>query len=449
MRTEVRTLRKVMRAIEVSFVVAVCLLVAGNASASTDINGLYDARSHGMGGTGVAFVDSAGAIPINPALLDQVGKLTVSADLFGIVSQSQVPYTVYHKAEDGTYYKNYETVRAKPNFGVLPFLGVAVRLHERVVFGSGLYPVFPQGISSKFRPAPDQFPNTVATNKAANALVEAGEALAIRVFDNLSLALMWRITYMTQTVSTPVTTGLLPAGVLLDPSRDPSNPSVVNAKQSITGFNFKGFQLGVLYKPLTNLRLGFSYRTRVDVWGEGTTTTAVAGNKINIPTEGGLNNPHALRGGFALSVLHNRLLLAGDFKYLFYADAWKRIKQIRTNPGQEPMASYTPAYWYNSWVVELGAEYKLLDWVALRTGYTILKSATNPDYAPAFVAPPGYSHLVMSGLGVKLSDHFDVDFAAGFLLLQSMVKTATEYNAGIGRYANRGAELSLSGSYRM
>jgi long-subunit fatty acid transport protein len=438
-----------MRALKSYFVSAFFVLVANRASASTDINGLYDARSHGMGGTGVAFVDSAGAIPINPALLDQVGKLTVSADLFGIVSQSQVPYSIYHQAADGTYYKNYETVRAKRVFGGLPFLGFALRLHERVVFGSGIYPVFPQGVSSKFRPAPEQYPNTVATNKAANALVEAGEALAIRVFDNLSLALMWRITYMTQKVSTPVATGLAPAGVLLDPARDPSNPSVVNAKQDITGYNFKGFQLGVLYKPLPNLRLGFSYRSRVDVWGDGNTTTTLAGRKIDIPTKAGLNNPHAFRGGFALSTLNNKLLVAGDFKYLLYAEAWKRIKQVRTNPGQMPMASYTPAYWYNSWVVELGAEYKVLDMVAVRAGYTVLKSATNPDYAPAFVAPPGYSHLVMSGVGVKLGAHFDVDVAAGFLILQSMVKTATEYNAGIGKYANRGSEFSLSGSYRM
>ena len=438
-----------MRALKPYLALAALWLVAAHASATTDINGLYDARSHGMGGVGVAFVDSAGAIPINPALLDQVGKLTVSADLFGIVSQAQVPYTVYHQNDDGTAYKNYETVRSKPNAGVLPFLGLAVRLHERVVFGSGIYPVFPQGVSSKFRPAPDQYPNTVATNKAANLLVEAGEALAIRVFDNLSLAMMWRITYMTQTVSTPVTTGMLPAGVLLDPSRDPSNPSVVNAKQSISGYNFKGFQFGALYKPLPNLRLGFSYRTRVDVWGDGNTTTMLAGSKIRIPTEGGLNNPHALRGGFAFTMLNDKLLLAGDFKYLFYAEAWKQIKQVRTNPGQMAMASYTPAHWYNSWVVELGAEYKAHDIVRLRTGYTILKSATNGNYAPAFVAPPGISHVVMTGLGVKLGPSYDVDVAAGFSMLQSTVKTATEYNSGSGKYVQRGAQFSLSGSYRM
>jgi long-subunit fatty acid transport protein len=438
-----------MRVLSSSLALVLLSLVAGSAAASTDINGLYDARSHGMGGTGVAFIDSAGALAINPALLDQINKLTVTADLFGIVSQSQLPYSVYHQNPDGSYYKNYETVRGKRTKGVLPFLGVAVRVHKRIVLGSGIYPVFPQGLRSTYRPAPDQFPNTVGTNEITNIQVEAGEALAIRVFDNLSLALMWRITYLNQSLSTPTPNGVPPAGVQLDMTRDPSNPSVINTKQDIDGWNFKGMQFGVLYKPLPNLRLGFTYRNKVNVRGDGITKTPVGGMLVNIPTEGGVSSPHALRGGFALALLKNRLLVAGDFKYNFYKEAWKTATLELNYPGLGPTTVKTPTNWYNSWVVEVGAEYKVIDIVAVRTGYTILKSATNPDYAQGFMAPPGYSHLAMAGVGVKLGDHFDVDVAAGAVVLQSMVKTPTEYNVGSGRYGNRGAQFSFSGSYRM
>jgi long-subunit fatty acid transport protein len=423
------------------------LLVTSHASASTDINGLYDARSHGMGGTGVAFLDSAGAIPINPALLDQIGKLTLNLDVFGIAAQPQAPYTVYHQNDDGSYYTNYETVRAKAAMAPLPFLGAAYRLHERIVLGIAAYPVIGQGTSAKYRPAPDQFPDMVATNKASMGLIEVGEALSFRLMDNLSLALMWRITYMTQKVSTPTPTGMPPAGVLIDPSEDPSNPKVVNADQSITGLDFKGFQLGLFYKPLRNLRLGFSYRSKVAVWGEGETKTRLGGTEIKIPTEGGFKNPHTLRGGLALSMLDDKLLFAADFKYLFYAEAFKTLKQIRTNPGQEARASYTPAYWSDSWVVQLGAELKTGEIVALRTGYTVLKSATNADYAPAFMAPPGHSHLVTGGVGFKVGDHVNIDVAGGFVILQSIVMKATEYNAGVGKYASRGGEFSLMASY--
>src|SRR5687768_2223980 len=116
---------------------AVALMVVAlfgtRAAASTDINGLFDGRSHGMGGTGVAFIDSAGAIPINPALLEQIGKLTITLDVFGIAAQPQAPYTIYRLNEDGETYTNYETVRSKAAFAPLPFLGAAYRLHPRIV----------------------------------------------------------------------------------------------------------------------------------------------------------------------------------------------------------------------------------------------------------------------------------------------------------------------------
>jgi len=428
-------------------VLVTSLFFTGGVSASTDINGLYDARSHGMGGTGVAFVDSAGAIPINPALLDQTAKLTLSLDVFGIAAQPQAPYTIYHQNEDGSHYTNYETIRSDRSFAPLPFLGVAYRFHPRFVLGLGTYPVIGQGTAATYYPAPDQFPGTLATNKAAMGLLEVGDALSIRILDNLSIALMWRITYMTQTVSTPAPTGNPPAGVLLDTSGD-GDPKVVNADQKLDGLDFTGFQFGVLYKVVPSLRLGFTYRSKVTVWSkDGMTTTRLAGQEIKIPTEGGFTNPHSLRGGLAWASLSDKLLLAADFKYLFYKEAFKELKQIRTNPGMEPKTTYTPAYWKNSWVVQLGIEYKATDIVALRTGYTVLLSATNETYAQAFMAPPGYSHLATAGLGFKVHKNVNIDAAAAYVILKSQINTATEWNAGVGEYASRGGEFSLAATY--
>lgn len=432
-------------------VLVLALLIAGRASASTDINGLFDARSHGMGGTGVAYVDSAGAIPINPALLDQIGKLTLSLDVFLIKAQPTAPYTIWHLNEDGTRYTNYESIRSDAAMAPLPFLGFAYRLHPRFVLGLAAYPVIGQGTSAKYYPAPDQFPNLVATNKAAMGLLEVGEALSIKILDNLSAAVMWRVTYMTQTVSTPAPTGIAPAGVLLDTS-DPGNPKVVNADQKIEGLNLKGFQFGLLYKPTPQLRLGFSYRSLVEVWGkDGMTTTRLAGTEIKIPTQGGFKNPHSFRVGAAYSAFDNKLLLALDLKYLLYKQAFDRLKQIRKKAPYDKDAewetSYTDAYWKNSWVVQVGAEYKVADAVALRTGYTVLETATNPDYAPAFMAPAGISHLVTAGLGLNVLDSLDIDLAAGYVTVVGQVNKATDHNAGVGEYSSRGGEFSLQAHY--
>ena len=123
--------------------------------------------------------------------------------MFGIAAQPTAPYTIYRLDPDGSgnHYTNYESIRSERSFAALPFLGVAYRLHPRFVLALGTYPIIGQGTSAKYYPAPDEFPTTIATNKAAMGLLEIGEALSIKLLDNLSIALMWRITYMTQTVN--------------------------------------------------------------------------------------------------------------------------------------------------------------------------------------------------------------------------------------------------------
>jgi long-subunit fatty acid transport protein len=119
------------------------------------------------------------------------------------------------------------------------------------------------------------------------------------------------------------------------------------------------------------------------------------------------------------------------------------------------MTDKKPTYFYNSWVVQLGAELKTGKVVSLRTGYTVLKSATNPTYALSYFAPPGLSHLVTAGMGFKVVDSFNIDVAGGFVMLESHIDKATfdasgkPLNAGVGLYSSRGAEFSLAATYHM
>lgn len=429
--------------------IAACLVTAAvlgssDALASTEINGLFDAQSGAMGGTGVAFLDSAGAIPTNPATLDQIGKLALTADAFLIVSQPEAPYTIYHLDSNGQRYQTYESVRSEPVAAVLPFLGGAYRLLDRVVVGAAIYPVIGQGTSAQYKPAPDELPNLVATNKASMGLVEAGLPVSVRLLPNLSLAAMWRVTYMIQSVSTPVPAGP-PAGVLLD-----MNKNAINANIDVTGVNLTGLQFGVFYKPLPWLRLGASYRSKVAVEGKGTTTTTnpIGGGKIELDTESGFTNPHAFRAGFAVTTLRDKLLLAADFKYLLYAEAYK---EIYTTTHRNGMTNTTarPAYWRNVFNIQLGAEYKLGEIWKLRAGYIMAQSATNEDYAQQFMAPPGASHLVSAGVGIAALDSLSIDFGAAYVVLQSYIDHATQYNAGVGTYASHAGEFSLSATYRL
>lgn len=433
-----------------SFVVLLVVSLYGAmASASTEITGLFDARSDGMGATGVAFLDSPGAIPMNPALLEQIEKMSVSLDLHILGSQAQAPQTVYHLDDAGRPYANWETIRGKRNMAYLPFLGAAFRLHDRIVFGVAAYPLLGQGARSTYHPAPDQYPNLTASTKASIGLIEAGNALSIKILENLSVGLMWRISYLTQSVSTPVVPpgAPPPAGVLLDAS-DPDNPKTVALKQELSGLNLKGFQIGFMYRPIRNVRLGLSYRSKVEAKGQGDTTISVLGRTTKYDTHGSFINPHSIRAGAAVSTLNDRLLLAADFKYLFYAESGKYTIQTRQEEGGEKQVTRSPQFLHDSWVVSLGTEYKATDLLALRTGYTILRSATNENYTRTTGgAPPGYSHIAAAGLGFAVLDSLSLDVSGAFTILQSTVHVATDTNAGPGKYASRGGHVSLMAVY--
>ena len=428
--------------------IATLLIILGGAKAhaSTEINGLFDARSGAMGGTGVAYLDSAAAVPTNPALLDQVHRFTGTLDLFYIVSQPQAPYTVYHLDSAGQRYQSYDTIRSSPVGAVLPFLGAAFRLPglgDRLVFGAAAYPIIGQGTSAVYRPAPDELPNLQVTNKASLGFVELGNALSVRILDNLSFGASWRITYMTQSVTTAVPGGP-PAGVLLTVDGKP-----VYGNIDVDGFNFGGYQLGLLYKPIPDLRLGFSYRSKVVVHADGKTKTEnpLSGTPLELDTRTSFTYPHAFRGGAALSLLERKLLLAAEFKYLMYAEAFKTLTTTVVLNGK-PGDTVRPLYWKDSWVLLLGAEYTLGKFRP-RAGYALVTSATNEAYAVQFMAPPGVSHLGTIGLGLDLIKHLSFDLAAGYVVLAKHIDTPTVDNSGIGMYSSHGGEFSLSATYRL
>ena len=425
------------------FVLSLLLLTfaAGKASANTDINGLFDARSTAMAGTGAAFIDSAGAIPINPALLDQIDKLRLTVDGTLLVAQPQAPYIVTHRSRDGGTYQNYESIRSDRAYGPLFFVGAAYRVLDRVVVGAAVYPLLGMGTHAEYRPSPDLFPKLKIRTESAAGLLEVGIPVSVRILDNLSIAAMWRISYMSQSATQPVS----PDGMIRDASGNP-----IYAKLNVNGWNFGGLQLGVFYKPLPSLRFGLTYRSKVAVTGTGTTTTTnpADGMQLKLDTTAPFTNPHILRGGVAWTTLQDKLLIAADFKYLFYAEAYKNITTTVVMDGM-PIDTVTVTKWKNAYAMQFGAEYAAFAEVSFRAGYTMVMSATPKDYAKAAMAPPGASHGVSIGVGLHVIDNLSLDAAVEYIAYSVKVDRATKENAGVGTYASNSGQFGLSATYRM
>jgi long-subunit fatty acid transport protein len=187
----------------------------------------------------------------------------------------------------------------------------------------------------------------------------------------------------------------------------------------------------------------------VTVDGTGTTTTKIGPSAVVLDTKQSYSNPHAFRVGFAWTGLDERLMLAADLKYLMYAEAFKELGTTTMMANKPASTAYTKAYWKDSISVHLGAEYKLADSWWGRLGYSLVTSASNPDYVLSYFAPPGNAHQFLGGIGVKVLDSLTMDIAAGYVVLTSKVDKATEYNAGAGIYGSHSFEISETFTLRL
>jgi long-chain fatty acid transport protein len=431
-----------MRSRSFAAALLVVLCASGKAAASTELNGLFDARSMGMGGTGVAWLDSGGAVPTNPANLGTIKKLTLTLNGFLFISQPEAPYRVTHPNPAGGTRDNFETIRSSTIFAPLFYLGGAFRIFDRVVFGVGAGPMVGQGTAVKYRPAPELRPDLEVSNEAALGLLELSNAISVQVTDTFFVGAAWRITYMTQTVSTPLP-GRGIGGLQLDRAQNPIFGDI-----DVSGVNFAGLQLGILWKPDPALSFGLSYRNKVTVEGKGTTKSKnpIDDMALSLDTIQPFPSPHAFRAGVAVKALQDKFMFAADIKYLMYGEAWEYLETTTTQNGMS-RTSKTPTHWKDAYNVHLGGEYQVTEQFAARAGYILSTTATPEAYAKAFMAPPGVAHCWTAGIGLKLAETFNLDVAGSLIFLKTKIDVATPENAGVGIYASHTGEISLSATY--
>lgn len=345
---------------------------AAVAKATIESAAFYDSRAQAMGATAVANTPNGAALYYNVAQLTEIEHAAVTGDLLGLTTVQTAPAN-----GDGT------SVRGKAELVPLFLLGGGLRLNDSLVVGAAAYAVGGFGGS---------FPLTgLGVSDVQLGAIEITPGAAYALTDSLSIGVGYRITHVSEHAeSNTLAPPPFPAGRVLSTVTD------------VSGTSYAGLHVGVLYRPTSLIKLGFSYRSKTTTDLSGTTHSGA----LALDTTSDFSFPHTFRVGGAVAFPELRMDVAFDVRYQMYSDS-NRTTVVKTS-----LSTTTQVLdWKDAWSAGGGVEYFVLEDVALRGGYVLTTSATPGDRPAPFYPTPGLLHSLNAGVGVRLGP-VDVDASA-------------------------------------
>jgi long-subunit fatty acid transport protein len=348
---------------------------------------LYSARHMGMGGTAIAGVDDPSALFHNPAGLGNVKKFAVLGDFSLLLARI--------KGSPGSEARDIESDRT---VAPLFLLGAAQRLNRWLTAGIGVYPIASAGATYKYPFLDFTFEDTTRL-----VFIEASPALAVNLLDDrLRLGVGYRLTY-----------------VSLERYQGDRTLPQAGTDFKLTGVNATGFRVGAQYTIVDGVTAGAVYRHETKTHVTNDTGRAIGDDFHDVSTEfvlasklgGGVR---ADRGPFGLGV---------DVEYLFNSQnagypliGTPQASDANPNPTQLEVSNVFE--WKNEITVRTGLEYRVATptagdpraRIALRAGYVFDGKTTNTEYPSAFGTPPGPTHVLTTGLGLRIC-RWDVNLA--------------------------------------
>ena len=385
------------------------------AHANVEPPAAYDARSVGLGSTGVAHVHNGASLFHNPAAMQGVEGGAATAVFSPFLPQLSAPL-----AGPDTEVKS--TRSLFPMF----LVGGVYRINPKLTVGLAAFPTM--GFGAKYENVTALGGATIDAKLAA---IEVAPGVAYALTDFLSIGATYRVTYMSYGMEQPM---------IIPPTPDNPAGSMIQTKTNLSGFGFLGAQLGLFARASATTRLGLTYRNQVTVNMSGKTEMPTG----SYDTEMKFASPHSFKLGIAQSLLDNALLLALDLRYALYKTSSKELAAKMEIPGMGTQTQTQRLDWKNVFGVYAGAEYRIQpEGPAVRLGYSLSQSATSKNYAQPILPPPALQHAIHGGAGMTFSK-VGVDLGGYYFFSSTRVSEAVPP----GDFAMNGLLLALSGTYR-
>lgn len=356
---------------------------------------LYEgsARGNALGGAMVGRADDPSALFYNPAGITQLPGFQVMAGATLVAPETDVVTNI------GTPVQT--TTSMEDNLFLVPHFYASYQFSDRVWFGLGSFSRF--GLGTEFDPAwPGRF-NNIETNVQS---LSVNPNIAVKLTDTVSAAAGIEVMWFDVDIRR-----LLPIAGIQD------------AKFEGDSFGY-GFNLALHYKPCQWFAAGILYRSEVkqNLDGDGTFTPTTI---LNSDIKASIKLPDSFAGGVMVKPMDRLSLEAG-----FVWTRWRNFEALTINTNTIGALS-SDKNWDNSWRLNFGVEYELLDWLDLRAGYTFDENVI-PDETVDYLLPANNRHYFSFGPGFHFGP-WSFDLSYMFLHQEDRdVNNSTAFGVGTG-----------------
>ena len=172
-----------------------------------------------------------------------------------------------------------------------------------------------------------------------------------------------------------------------------------------------GFNVGMMWTPVDNLRFGLSYRSKVNHHAKGDfTVNNLRRGKHDAAVS--LSTPAWLMATAAWDV-NDLLSLYATFRWT----DWSSFKDLDINysVGQGTMTKNVHNAWKDTYLVSLGADMRFYDWWTMRAGIGYETSAVDEAQFRTAIIPDADRLWLALGSSFKVAKDFQLDVSAAWL----------------------------------
>jgi long-chain fatty acid transport protein len=413
-------------------------------------NGIYGngvgARSMAMGGADVAWAaDPLGALGANPAGLGFLAAPEIDLGGVGAIAQGH-----FNKPGISSGHLD-ETPAGLPEFA----LGVPLE-KSPVTLGLSFVPDSALLANWHYADPPGGLGGTTSygyqQDKSEVLVLRSAVGVGVRISPKLSVGASAGLVYNENWLTTPYIFQNLQPGPN-GPNNTPFNGAKTLLDLHTSGFGWNA-QVGMIFRPTTNLQFGLSYQseTRVDSTGNAAgdpyAQFGIQPGPLAFHYDAGVRNtfPQEVSAGASWK-FQPRWRLALQLDWIDWADAFHTLP-VSLNGGSNPTVNSVlgssfndsiPLNWRDEFVYRAGLEFDVTPNLAVRAGYCYGNSPV-PDSTLTPMTAAIMEHTLTAGIGYRWRRfQFDLAYQYNFPATQNVGTSGLL----AGEYSNSSTEASV------